>query len=115
MAKSIYYILYENVSLYFRKKRSEKESKDAPAYLNDIGSGPMDSTTSTENLVYSNAAELNTSPKKDKIYQNVETVATEKSTDQIYQNAKVDAKAEPAIYQNTGGRHKGKGKMLIVF
>jgi len=37
--------------------------------LNNIGSGTMDSTTSTENLVYSNAAELNTSPKKDKIYQ----------------------------------------------
>ena len=101
--------------MYFRKKRSEKESKDAPVYLNDIGSGPMDSTTSTENLVYSNAAELNTSPKKDKMYQNVETVATENSIDQIYQNAKVDAKVEPAIYQNTGGRHKEKGKMLIVF
>ena len=101
--------------MYFRKKRSEKESKDAPVYRDDIGSGPMDSTTSTENLFYSNAAELNTSPKKDTIYQNIETVATEKSTDQIDQNAKVDAKAEPAIYQNTGGRHKGKGKMLIVF
>jgi len=63
------YILYENISLCFRKKRSEKESKDAPVYLNDIGSGPMDSTTSTENLVHSNVAELNTSPKKDKIYQ----------------------------------------------
>ena len=101
--------------MYFRKKRSEKESKDAPVYLDASGSGPMDSTTSTENLVYSNAAELNTSPKKDKIYQNIETVATEKSTDQIYQNAKVESKAEPGIYQNSGGRHKRKGKMLIVF
>ena len=70
------YILYENISLFFRKRRSEKESKDAPVNLDNIGSGPMDSTTTTENLVYSNAAELNTSPKKDKIYQNVETVAT---------------------------------------
>ena len=52
------YILYENISLFFRKKRSEKESKDAPVNLDNIGSGPMDSTTSTENLFYSNAAEL---------------------------------------------------------
>ena len=102
---------YKFISSYFRKKRSEKESKDAPVYLDDIGSDPVDSLASTENLVYSNAAEINSSAEKDnKIYQNVDATDATKTTDnQIYQNAKVNATAEPAIYQNTGGRDKRKG------
>ena len=87
--------------MYFRKKRSEKESKDAPVYLNDIGSGPMDSTTSTENLVYSNAAELN-------------TVATEKSTDKIYQNAKVDGRTSDLSEYWWQAQRKGQNAYCIL-